>query len=89
MIKAGKALNERLALVRIQLKKPAASIFGDLDNYRLVVGVAGSGLHPPCTQAAHSLSFCYLSRTYMHLHACRNEMVIRFQPAEAIYMKVG
>jgi hypothetical protein len=34
IIKAGKALNERTALVRIQLKTPAASLFGDLHHLR-------------------------------------------------------
>ncbi|KAG1671356.1 hypothetical protein FOA52_002966 [Chlamydomonas sp. UWO 241] len=51
MIKAGKALNESVALVRMQLKTPAASLFGDLEQFR-------------------------------------NEVVIRFQPGEAIYVKV-
>jgi len=51
MIKAGKALNERLVAVRMQLKTPAASIFGNLENMR-------------------------------------NELVIKFQPGEAIYIKL-
>lgn len=34
VIKAGKALNERLAAVRIQLRTPPASIFGALDHMR-------------------------------------------------------
>ncbi|KAG2501354.1 hypothetical protein HYH03_001144 [Edaphochlamys debaryana] len=51
VIKAGKALNERLAAVRIQLRTPPASIFGPLDHMR-------------------------------------NELVIRFQPGEAIYAKM-
>ncbi|GIL45938.1 hypothetical protein Vafri_3047 [Volvox africanus] len=51
VIKAGKALNERLAAVRIQLRTPAASIFGSLEHMR-------------------------------------NELVIRFQPGEAIYAKM-
>uniref|UniRef100_A0A7S0UPW7 Glucose-6-phosphate 1-dehydrogenase n=1 Tax=Polytomella parva TaxID=51329 RepID=A0A7S0UPW7_9CHLO len=51
VIKAGKALNERLAVVRVQFKTPGASIFGDLEGMR-------------------------------------NELVIRFQPHEAIYAKV-
>mmetsp|Transcript_5907 Transcript_5907/g.10279 ORF Transcript_5907/g.10279 Transcript_5907/m.10279 type:complete len:572 (+) Transcript_5907:58-1773(+) len=51
IIKAGKALNERTAVVRIQLKTPPASLFGPL-------------------------------------HHMRNELVIRFQPEEAIYAKV-
>jgi len=52
VIKAGKALNERTALVRVQLKTPASSLFGD------------------------------------HLAHLRNELVIRFQPGEAIYTKL-
>jgi glucose-6-phosphate 1-dehydrogenase len=51
MIKAGKALNERLAVVRVQLKTPPLSIFGDLSNMR-------------------------------------NELVIKMQPGEAIYVKM-
>eukprot|EP00798_Chlamydomonas_sp_ICE-L_P002087 gene2087-18142_t len=51
MIKAGKALNERLAAIRIQLKPPPASIFGPLEHMR-------------------------------------NELVIKFQPGEAIYAKL-
>ncbi|PNW70574.1 hypothetical protein CHLRE_17g725550v5 [Chlamydomonas reinhardtii] len=51
IIKAGKALNERLAAVRIQLRTPPASIFGPLDHMR-------------------------------------NELVVRFQPGEAIYAKM-
>ncbi|GFR42547.1 hypothetical protein Agub_g3454, partial [Astrephomene gubernaculifera] len=51
VIKAGKALNERLAAVRIQLRTPPASIFGSLEHMR-------------------------------------NELVIRFQPGEAIYAKM-
>ncbi|MEW5311061.1 MAG: hypothetical protein WDW38_002804 [Sanguina aurantia] len=51
VIKAGKGLNEGVVVVRIQLKTPAASIFGNLDEMR-------------------------------------NEMVIKFQPGEAIYMKM-
>ncbi|MEW5299976.1 MAG: hypothetical protein WDW36_002942 [Sanguina aurantia] len=51
VIKAGKGLNEGVVVVRIQLKTPAASIFGNLEDMR-------------------------------------NEMVIKFQPGEAIYMKM-
>lgn len=52
VVKAGKALNDRSVVVRLQLKTPAASMFGD------------------------------------DLHNLRNELVIRFQPNEAIYAKV-
>ncbi|KAG1671362.1 hypothetical protein FOA52_002972 [Chlamydomonas sp. UWO 241] len=51
MIKAGKALNETVTMVRMQLKTPPASLFGDLAKFR-------------------------------------NEVVIRFEPGEAIYLKM-
>ena len=51
ILKAGKALNERKAEIRIQFKAPAADLNMDLDSLR-------------------------------------NELVIRLQPDEAVYLKM-
>ena len=51
ILKAGKALNERKAEIRIQFKPPAADMNTDLDSLR-------------------------------------NELVVRLQPDEAVYMKM-
>ena len=69
ILKAGKALNERKAEVRIQFRPPASGLFGGMGRGEGEGASVGVGQGSP-------------------LPVHQNELVIRIQPKEAVYLKL-
>ena len=76
IIKAGKALNERLALVRVQFRAPPRALIG-------CRGESGSSSSP-----ARPAGACPPGSGSRPLESMCNEFVMRLQPDEALYLKL-
>jgi glucose-6-phosphate 1-dehydrogenase len=76
IVKAGKALNERLALVRVQFRAPPRALIGCRGGRG--GGGPGGAVGGTCPPGAGSRP----------LDAMRNEFVMRLQPDEAVYLKL-
>ena len=77
VLKAGKALNERKAEVRIQFRSPASGLFG---------GMAGGGGSAAGGGAGGAAPKGVGQGKTLPVH--QNELVIRIQPKEAVYLKL-
>lgn len=96
ILKCGKALNERKAEIRIQFKEPSSGLFavspaahgmrspdGPLrDRANSTDGAAGAGASS-CTVGVGQTPVCGVGRGVHN-----NELVIRIQPNEAVYLKM-
>jgi glucose-6-phosphate 1-dehydrogenase len=86
IVKAGKALNERLALVRVQFRAPPRALIGCRGNGGGNGGCGGSG--PSSSSTAPTPGVCPPGSGSRPLESMRNEFVMRLQPDEAIYLKL-
>jgi glucose-6-phosphate 1-dehydrogenase len=83
ILKAGKALNERKAEVRIQFRPPASGLFGAMGGGGGIRGGGGGGDGgDPAAVAAVGVG----QGKPLSVH--QNELVIRIQPKEAVYLKL-
>jgi len=80
ILKCGKALNERKAEIRIQFVPAAAGIFGP------AAAAAGAGAGAGAGTPAVGVGQQPISGTDAMVHS--NELVIRIQPNEAVYLKL-
>jgi glucose-6-phosphate 1-dehydrogenase len=90
IVKAGKALNERLALVRIQFRAPPRALIGCRggDSGGCGSGGGGGGGGAPQQQPGSAGGVCPPGSGSRPLESMRNEFVMRLQPDEAIYLKL-